>query len=201
MKKIITTLLVAAMLLSMAACGNNTNVNETATDSASTETVGTEMSTEITGTESVSTESVPAEDGSFDLGDHTVGSYLLSEFQSLMSENPAMSAQEIADALCASPAISLIGPVTMAMEEGYLPGFTTDITGFEECITFGPAISSQPFVGYVFDMSADADIDAFMTTLADNSDLAWQVCVMADELMLTAVEDKVFFLMSPMSFE
>lgn len=196
MKKIITTLLVAAMLLSMAACGNNTNVNES-TDTVSTETAGTE----VAGTETAATESAPAEEGSFDLGDHTVGSYLLSEFQSLLSDNPGMTAQEIADTLCASPAIAAIGPVTMTMEEGYLPGFTTDITGFEECITFGPAISSQPFVGYVFDMSADADIDAFMTTLADNSDLGWQVCVFADELMLTAVEDKVFFLMSPMFFE
>ena len=58
-----------------------------------------------------------------------------------------------------------------------------------------PMMGSIPFIGYIFDMPADADLEAFMTTLKESANMRWQVCVEAEEMVVEAIGDKVFFLM------
>lgn len=92
-------------------------------------------------------------------------------------------------------------PMVVDMEEGFLAGFSADITGFKACTSFAPMIGSIAFVSYVFELEEGADKDAFVKTLEDNHDLRWNICVAAEE-MLTATEGNfVFFIMAPLSFE
>ena len=88
----------------------------------------------------------------------------------------------------------------MPAEEGYLAGFSTEITGFTECISFAPMIGSIPFVGYVFTVD-EANVEAFKETLTSNYDLRWNICVEAEEMLCDSVGDKVFFIMAKKSFE
>ena len=74
-------------------------------------------------------------------------------------------------------------------------GCTSDITGFEQGVMFGPAIGSIPFVGYVFELADGADTDAFIKTLSDNADLRWNICVEAEEAVYGSEGSKVFFVM------
>ena len=89
----------------------------------------------------------------------------------------------------------------MPMEEGFLMGFDADITGFEEAVAFMPMIGTIPFVGYVFDLAEDADVEAFMTTLQENANMRWNICTEAEQTVIASYGDKVFFLMCPKSLE
>ena len=175
MKKILAILLAAAMLLSMAACGNKKNEDPSG-EPGSTATEGT-----------VATE------GTTD----TVGSALLEDFQA----NATGSAQEIAEHLLTNKAIAFMGAVA-PVEEGLLTGFgETEITGFEEGAMFAPMIGTIPFMGYIFALSDGADVESFKTMLKDNANLRWNICTAAEELIVANEGNTVFFLMSPRSFE
>ena len=89
----------------------------------------------------------------------------------------------------------------MPVEAGYLPGFTTEIGGFKSGAMFAPMIGSIPFVGYVFELESEDDVEAFLTTLKDTSDPRWNVCVEADETVMGNYGTKVFFVMCPTSIE
>lgn len=173
MKKIITVLIVAFMLLTMVACGKET-VDNKETESNST-------------VESSSSASENA----------TVGETLLEDFKSDSTGTP----QEIADRLFTNEVIQFMGS-TMPVEEGLLSGFdNTEIKGFEEGVMFAPNIGSIAFVGYIFELSDDTDIDEFKKTLKDSANLRWNICVEAEELIVENEGNKVFFLMCPKSLE
>jgi len=127
----------------------------------------------------------------------TVGGILLEDFKSDVDG----TAQEIADRVIANEIIQFDG-ATMPVEPGFLIGFdNAEITGFEEGVMFAPMMGTIPFVGYIFDMEDGADTDAFMQTLKDSANLRWNICTEAEELTVDSEGDKVFFLMSPKSFE
>ena len=180
MKKIIALLMAAAMLLSLAACSESkpepTEEPTTASTTAPTETSTEEPSTEpSTG---------------------TLGSTLRDAFLSEMETNPDATPIDIANALIANPAIEF-APIVEPMLPGYLPGFSADIDGFAEAAMFAPMIGSIAFVGYIFRLDEGADVDAFMQTLRDNADPSWNICVTANETVIDAVGNTVFFVMTP----
>lgn len=189
MKKIIALLACLALLLSMAACGTTTPEVTDPTDPISNvtdPTDPTDPTDEITETpdEPATTEG-------------TVGETLLATFKA----NATGTAQEIADLVISNPIIQFM-PATMPMEAGFLSGFgETEITGFEECVMFGPMIGTIPFIGYIFTLAEGADVEAFKTTLSDNADLRWNICTAAEELVVESEGNTVFFLMCPTSFE
>ncbi len=82
--------------------------------------------------------------------------------------------------------------VSMEVQEGYLNGFTGEVTGFSSGVMFSPMIGSIPFVGYVFESD---DPDALLDTLTDLADPAWNVCTQADETVSYIRDNLVFFLM------
>lgn len=162
MKKIIAFLMATFMLLTMAACGGNTEDVSSDTNSES-----------------------------------TVGQTLLADFKA----NSKGTAQEIADRLLKNEIIQFMSAAT-PVEEGLLSGFdNAEIKGFKDGVMFGPMMSSIAFVGYIFELDEDADVDAFKQTLKDSANLRWNICVEAEELIVENQENKVFFLMSPKSFE
>lgn len=127
----------------------------------------------------------------------TVGETLVADFEA----DATGTAQEIADRIIANDIIEFAG-ATMPVEPGLLTGFdNAEITGFEEGVMFAPMMGTIPFVGYIFSLEDGADVDAFKQTLEANANLRWNICTEAEELTVTNVENKVFFLMSPKSFE
>ena len=122
---------------------------------------------------------------------------VLAEFKSI-SGIDGKSCEEIANQLVNNPALGF-SPVVMPVEEGFLNGFSADITGFEEGCVFAPMIGSIPFIGYVFTVGSDAE--GFMQKLKDNADLRWNICTQADEMVCGANGSKVLLVMSPASFE
>lgn len=130
-------------------------------------------------------------------GEDTVGAALLADFRG----NPAGTAQEVADRLLQNPVIQFMGG-SMAVEEGLLTGFgEKEITGFSEGVMFSPMIGTIPFVGYIFVLKDGVNVEDFKTTLKDNANLRWNVCTTADEMIVAHEGNKVFFLMSPKSFD
>lgn len=188
MKKILATILAATMVISMAACGGRNNESTESTESQV-------VSTETTGTETVETETTATETEGAAEAEGTAGEILFNAFKEMMEAKPETTAQEAADALITNEIIQFMGGA-MPVEPGLLSGFdNTEIKGFEEAVVFMPMMGSIPFVGYIFDMPADADLEAFMTTLKESANMRWQVCVEAEEMVVEAIGDKVFFLM------
>lgn len=108
------------------------------------------------------------------------------------------SALDIADQLSVAEYLPFMG-AAMEVEEGYLNGFTTEITGFKSGAMFAPMIGAIPFIGYVFEVEGDSA--AFIETLKASADLRWNVCTSADEMQALAAGKYVCFVMAPASFE
>lgn len=130
----------------------------------------------------------------------TMGEHLLVDFKQRMEENSAVTPQEMADALLTNEKIQFSG-MTMEVSEGLLTGFSADIKGFDKGVMFSPMIGSIPFVGYVFTVPADGDVDAFVETLKTNANPRWNICTEAEETIVEASDHTVFFLMCPTDME
>ena len=209
MKKVLSMIMAAAMIMSMTACENEKapaeiTPTEAVTEAPTTAEEVTEVETEAP-TEAEEITEAPVEDENTEPDDGaavdgTLGEILLADFTERAADEAA-TAQEIADGLMTNPAI-LFGPVTMPVEQGLLTGFgNAEITGFKEGVTFAPMIGSIAFVGYVFDLEEGTDSAAFMQTLKDNADPRWNICVEAEETICEQVGNKVFFVMCPKSLE
>ncbi len=132
-------------------------------------------------------------------GAATVANTFAEAFKAEAAKEGA-TANTIATALSANELVAFM-PMVQDMEAGYLAGFSADITGFKACTAFVPMIGTIPFVSYVFELEADADKDAFITTLKDNADLRWNICTAAEEMVAETEGNFVFFVMAPLSFE
>lgn len=110
------------------------------------------------------------------------------------------SMEELANALLENEVLDFAG-MAMPVEEGWLTGFTSEITGFTDGAVFAPMIGSIPFVGYVFRTASEADAAALKDALTAAHDLRWNICTAADEMLCTAKGDTVFFIMAPTAFE
>ena len=208
-KKCLVYLLAGVMALGFTACGNKGQTEEQVPSTESVQESVQESESpaeESSQEEPVDEESVgesSAEDTSNENSGESgqVSAIVMEDFKNFVEANPEAGAEQIAAALCENPAL-IIGPVTMPVEEGYLNGFgNTEIQGFADGCMFAPMIGSIPFVGYVFVLDEGADVEAFMNTLKENGDLRWNICTTADEMVVTNIENKVMFLMCPVSFE
>lgn len=139
----------------------------------------------------------PADNGAEVVEPTTVGTTLAKTFKDNVAT--AESNEALANLLIADlPFMAGVMPV----EEGFLSGFDNfEVMGFSEAYMFGPMMGSIAFVGYVFELPADADVEAFKTSLTDNANLRWNICVEAEEMVVENVDNKVFFVMCPTTFE
>ena len=128
----------------------------------------------------------------------TVANTLMSDFKSIAK---SQNAETIANQLIANKIIPFV-PAVMPVEEGGLNGFgDAEITGFKEGAMFGPMIGTIPFIGYVFELKDETDVNQFISTLKSNANLRWNICTEADEMVVCSVDKKVFFVMCPKYFE
>ncbi len=129
----------------------------------------------------------------------TLGGSLKKQFLEI-TEGGENDPYTIAETLMTNPLIEFAPMVTEIEPDIFLQGFTLDeVTGFEKGAMFGPMIGSIPFIGYIFSLSEDADVDGFIAMLAESADLRWNICVSADEMHTEKSGTTVFFLMSPLS--
>lgn len=201
-KSLIAVLLTVGMTLSMVACGAADEPQDTPNTEISTEEDSQTPEENVENVDNAendadavqdNTESTPEDNAA--ANDKTMGQTLYNTFADAVAANPEATSEELANAVLANAVIEFMGGA-MAVEAGYLAGFgNAEITGFTEASMFAPMISTIPFVGYVFILPEDADVDAFKTTLSDNADLRWNICTEADEKVVESIDNKVFFLM------
>ncbi len=198
MKKAIALLLAAIMMLGLVACGNtDAPADEPTNDTPAAEDTNTDDAPAEEPVEDLPAEDAPAAppaDG------ETLGQQLKAEFHAQMTADPAIETQALADALLAHESILFSG-ATMEVEPGYLTGFDVEITGFDSAMMFAPMIGTIPFMGYLFRLADGADVDAFTTMLSENANPNWNICTMADETVISAEGNTVFFLMCPYAIE
>lgn len=196
-RKILSSLLAVTIACSVIACGSK---NVEVTPSIEAEPITTE--TPAT-TEAPSATEAPVTDN--EATGETAGEILLGIFNETLAADPSASPATIAEAVLAHPSIQFMSG-SMPVEPGLLMGFgdenkEVEITGFEEGVQFGPMMGSIPFIGYIFTLPEDADQAAFMETLKDGANLRWQICVEAEQLIVEANGNKVFFLMCKNSLD
>lgn len=109
------------------------------------------------------------------------------------------SAEDLANTLSTNEIIPFMAMAMPLEADSWFPGFTENPTGFTSAASFGPAISTIPFIGYVFEV--DGDAEAFAKSLDSITDLGWNVCTRADEKKTEIVGNKVFFVMAPNTFD
>ena len=222
MKKILSLILALTMILSLAACGASNEAeddapaadgmeevldNQPAADGEGeadepaaddqpaadpNESVDNEPAApEVDAEPEQDEEEAPAASGD------TVAAQLQKAFEGMADQ----SALDIATALSTHEVIKF-GAGAMPVEPGLLSGFDNfEVTGFQEGAVFMPMIGSIAFVGYIFTLEDGADVNAFMESLKANSNPRWNICVAAEETLVSNVGNKVFFVMSPLYLE
>ncbi len=202
MKKLVLTVLALTLAFSMTACGSKEEPAPEATPAPTEAPVVTDApeATEAPEvTEAPEATDAPQEDANQGtVSGESLGQTLLGEFKAMDASTDAYT---MAETLIGHEMIQFMGGA-MEIEPGLLSGFDNyEVTGFEKGAMFGPMMGSIAFVGYIFDLPEDADVDAFVTGLKDNANPRWQICVTADETIVEVSGDKVFFLMSPLTLE
>lgn len=126
----------------------------------------------------------------------TVAGMLSEAFESEIKAEKDIEkvAQKIAENEVIIPEVQTF---TIAKDD-YLAGFKEEIKGFDKAVGIAPMIGTIPFVAYVFEVE---NPEEFAKTLEDNAQLNWNICTQADEMKTAIVDNYVFFIMSPTSFE
>ena len=119
-------------------------------------------------------------------------------FHAYLKDRPDASTLEIARYLAAHQKITAMH--TSTVEPGLLTGFgdfehENEVTGFAEGAVLAPQMSPSSFIGYVFRLDDDADMDAFKQQLEEKANLGWNVCVVVNTKIIEADGNTVLFMM------
>lgn len=203
-RKTLVLMLATSLVLSLTACGGKkTEVEAPVKEEVTTETVEetTEAveSTEIESTESSeeSTEAVESTEETEvkDTPTDTVASKLYELFETEIATTDDIN--EVANKLIEAEYFKEVSMTTMEVETGFLNGFEAEITGFNNGVMFAPMIGTIPFVGYIFETD---NTELLIDELETNASLNWNICTTADEMLVKAHDNYVFFVMSPYTF-
>ena len=202
MKRIFALMLALLMLLSTTAC-NNTSTDESHKGDDTTNTTENADNTDPTdetdhGKEDNSEQNtVSIIEPKVESG--TMGEALWNAFCSALADKPEIGMQDLANTLVTDPVIQFTGmasPIEVGAE--YYMGFGEyRITGYDSAAVYSPMMGSIAFVGYVFDLTENTDVNEFIKGLTDHCDPRWNICVEAEQTVVGAVGDKVFFVMCP----
>lgn len=203
-RKTVVLMLVTSLVLSLTACGGKkTEVESPVKEEVTTETVKetTEAveSTEIESTESSeentevveSTEETEVNDTPTD----TVASKLYELFETEIATTDDIN--EVANKLIEAEYFKEVSMTTMEVEPGWLNGFENEIKTFNNGVMFAPMIGTIPFVGYIFETD---NTELLIDEIEANASLNWNICTTADEMLVKAHDNYVFFVMSPYTF-
>lgn len=203
-RKALVLMLATSLVLSLTACGGKKNevespVKEEVTTETVEETTEAVESTEIESTESSeeSTEVVESTEETevSDTPTDTVASKLYELFETEIATTDDIN--EVANKLIEAEYFKEVSMTTMEVEPGWLNGFENEIKTFNNGVMFAPMIGTIPFVGYIFETD---DTELLMSELEANASLNWNICTTADEMLVKAHDNYVFFVMSPYTF-
>ena len=193
MRKLALLLIVSTMVM-VSACDKK-EVSKQDNDKTKVETSVEDTKTE---NKEENTEEIK-EDSKIDSSENeTVAQILLSDFKSKVRDKKDPG--KLAELLLTNKIIKFKG-TTMEVEPGPLNGFSADIKGFKKGVMFSPMIGTIPFVGYVFTVEDGEDVNKFIENLEKNADKRWNICTEADEMVVSAEGNTVFFVKSPSKFE
>ena len=200
MKKIVSTLLIAVLSVSLVACGNS-NADKDTNNNTNNNTNGVVAETQTPESQVPETQVPGTTENNAAANGETLGTTLAADFVTQVTANENATALEIAEAVLTNENIAFAG-ATMEVEPGLLNGFgNAEITGFSEGAMFGPMIGTIPFIGYIFTLEDGTDVEAFKENLKTNGDLRWNICTEADEMVVESAGNKVFFVMCPSSMQ
>lgn len=194
MKKILSILVVVSIVAAFAGCKKKDKAevpkpdNGTQTESSAEVT---EPSKDVTGTETEVTE--PSKDVTGSQTEAAEPDTLGKKYVAAFEGSKETTADAVVSELL-SQVKTEISLDKVDVEEGYLAGFDNEISGFSKGVMFTPMIGSIPFVGYVFETD---DTEKLLSTLKENANPAWNICVEADETVYSVRDGLVLFLMCP----
>lgn len=203
LKKMMIAAISMLLCISMVACGNNAKEDTAATTTEGAST--TASATEATASATEATTEAPVEEKAAIIAPtvdaNTLGEQLWNAFVAAKEEKPEITAEEMANLLITNEVIQFMGgAMPLEANQEFFTGFGEfKITGYDSGALYMPMIGSIPFIGYIFELPAGADVDAFIKNLNDNADPRWNICVTADQTVVGAYETTVFFLMCPAS--
>ena len=139
---------------------------------------------------------VTLEEGTFGYANWTI-------FEDAMIEGALTTPFELANAIVESGILPFMaGAMEIEVGTEYFAGFDNYvIEGYKSAATFMPMMGSIAYVGYIFEVEDGIDIHNFIADLTENCNPRWNICVEADETLVGAFGNKVFFLMCPISVE
>ena len=180
MKQLIAFVLCILMIATLVACGQPA------------ETTPADTQPETTAPE---TPVVPENVIAPEVEEGTWGAAFWEAFQGAVAEGA--TAESVITALHTSEAGKGVNNAMVApVMEGYLPGFSADITGFKSGATLASMMMGVPFAAYVFELEADANVREFVKLLKDNSDPAWNICTTAEQTTIGAIDNFVMLVHS-----
>lgn len=189
MKKKIVSLLCAVLVLGIVGCGAD-NKEQDNKDNTKVEQNDSENDADDED-DSDDNEASGETPGAGDYSQDTLGGQLVALFTSEISDGADLTA--VATTLSAVDVTGYDCAVT-EYQPGYLPGFSEDVTGFNQAVGFMPWIGSVPFVGYIFETD---DPEGFLENLINIADPRWNICTEAAETVYTISGNYVFFSMCP----
>lgn len=193
--KLLISMLVFGTVIGAAGCSKKEepkpSTEQTATETPATEAPATETPTEQTGSEQSSETAggTAAVDGMDPLA-----AKLLEEFQAQAAAGK--TPKEIAEVLGKEDFCGYDCNVE-ACAEGYLAGFSAEVSGFKSGASFLPWIGSIPFAGYVFETESEAAAAEFAAKLQEIADPMWNICTEAQDPVIGTSGALVFITMVP----
>ena len=198
-KRILIASVSALLCISMVACGNSGAEAEATTAATTTAAVTEEATTTVTEatTEAPVEDKIAIIDPKADA--NTMGGKLWNAFVAAKEEKPEITPEEMANLLVTNEVIEFMGgAMPLEANQEFFNGFDEyKITGYESGALYMPMIGSIPFIGYVFDLAEGADVEAFVKALSDHCNPRWNICVTAEQTVVGAYGNTVFFLMCP----
>lgn len=126
----------------------------------------------------------------------TVATMLKKQFEEEVKDNKDIVS--LANNISKNKVIEVEVNVEELNEDSYITGFKEEIKDFDNGVVIRPMIGNIPFIAYIFEVK---DSNSFADKLRDTADLRWNICTEAKEMEISVVDNKVFFVMAPDSFE
>lgn len=134
--------------------------------------------------------------------DTTVQSRLVTGFVSRINQ-PFDNLEQVAVDVCSIAETPFeVATMPVPADAEYFAGFgETTITGYKDCVQFGPMIGTIPFIGYIFELEDESEIMPLRQLLESNYDLRWNICTAAETITFANVDNYLLVAMHTMMFD
>lgn len=129
--------------------------------------------------------------------ENTIGTILANNFEKEIIKSNDINL--VLENLSKTKELDIMMDITKLEEDNKnLSGFSKEITNYNEVYVMRPMIGTIPFISYVF---VSDNVNELEKEIKDSYDLRWNVCTVADSMNMKIVDNYLFFVMSPDSFD